>query len=136
MRFAALLFLFISSSIYFVLGTFQPEDIPNPNTSKENAVVCGRLNVPQSSICDPNNYMDHESKNVIEGYINAISSTAQIGVVVIDQISPTFTKKYYTIEDASNAFARNIHDAWGVGDKSLNNGALVFLSVKDRVVYI
>lgn len=132
----ALLILLISSSIHLVAGTFRPEDIPNPNSSKENAALCGRLNVPQSSVCDPKNYMNHESQNVIEGYINAISSKAQIGVVVIDQMSPAFTKKYYSFEDAATVFARNVHDTWGVGDKSLNNGALVFLSVVDRVVHI
>ena len=37
---------------------------------------------------------------------------------------------------ASERFARKLHDTWGVGDKTKQDGILVFLSIDDRVVYI
>lgn len=35
---------------------------------------------------------------------------------------------------AAQAFAKSLHDAWGVGDAQCNNGVLLLLSVGDRQV--
>ncbi len=40
--------------------------------------------------------------------------------------------------DAATAerFARQLHDAWGVGSAACDNGVLLLLATKDRQVYI
>jgi uncharacterized membrane protein YgcG len=36
--------------------------------------------------------------------------------------------------EAAQAFAKSLHDAWGVGDAQCNNGVLLLLSIGDRQV--
>jgi uncharacterized membrane protein YgcG len=38
--------------------------------------------------------------------------------------------------DAAAVFARGLHDKWGVGDATLQNGVLVFISTEDRAFYV
>ena len=45
------------------------KDIPNPIT---NPILCGRLQVLKSSICDPDLILVEDDKDMIEGYLNAI----------------------------------------------------------------
>ena len=35
---------------------------------------------------------------------------------------------------AAQSFAKDLHDAWGVGDAQCNNGVLLLLSIGDRQV--
>lgn len=121
-----LLLIQVTNSIY------SPQDIPNPNVNPEK---CGRNNVPKSSLCDPKSYLDSESQNVIEGYINAASEYCQIGVLVIDKISPDFIGKR-TTQLASEDFATSVHNRWGIGDPKTQNGVLIFMSIQDRQTYI
>lgn len=37
---------------------------------------------------------------------------------------------------ASELFAREVHDTWGIGLSDSNNGVLIFLSLEDRIVYL
>lgn len=37
-------------------------------------------------------------------------------------------------ESEAAAFARQLHDSWGVGDAACNNGVLLLLSIGDRQV--
>lgn len=113
------------------ISSYSPSDLPNPLV---NPTACGRPDVPKSVICDPSMLLKKESKDVIEGYINAIKG-AQLAVVIIDEMSYKF-KGSEDIEQASERFARTLHDTWGVGDKETDNGILLFLSVKDRAVFI
>jgi hypothetical protein len=65
--------------IPFVEASRSPRDVPNPNTHPHE---CGRKDVSQSSICNPDDIIEKESCDVIEGLINAVTK-AQIAVVVI-----------------------------------------------------
>jgi uncharacterized membrane protein YgcG len=38
--------------------------------------------------------------------------------------------------DAAAAFARRLHDAWGVGSGACDNGALLLVALRDRQLYI
>ena len=107
----------------------SPIDIPNPLT---NPVKCGRPSVTKSSICDIDNMMTSEDKDVIEGYINKIEDD-EIAVLVIKKMAATYIG-YNSIERASERFARQVHDNWGVGRVGEDNGALIFLAVDDRYV--
>jgi uncharacterized membrane protein YgcG len=113
------------------ISSYSPSDLANPLL---NPAACGRPGVSKSVICDPSNLLEKESKDVIEGYINAITG-AQLAVVVIDEMSYNF-KGSEDIEVASERFARTLHNTWGVGDKATDNGILLFLSIKDRAVFI
>ena len=133
MRLCCLLLLCVSVTLGWgaALKTYSPSDVPNPML---DPTACGRSNVPKSAICDPSLLLDVESKNVIEGYINAIYN-AQVAVAVVSEISANFAGKDDS-PAASERFARELHDNWGVGDKTRQDGILVFLSINDRVVYI
>lgn len=122
--------------LYFTIvlsKSYRPVDIPNPIQFPEK---CGRVSseITKSTICDPDNILSDDSKNILEGYIQNIKN-AQIGVLIIEKMSPTFIK-FSSIETSSESFARTVHDSWGVGDASINNGVLIFLSIQDRAIYI
>ena len=80
-----------------------PLNIPNP---MENPVECGRSGVPRSQICDPDNMLAKENKDVIEGYINAIKK-AEIAVAIVSSMSSELIK-LDSIETASEKFARQL----------------------------
>jgi uncharacterized protein len=129
-----LIFLFTFLKILLVNSDQIPEaisvsSIPNPNTTPD---LCGRKGVPKSAICDPQNLLDQESKDVIEGRINGISEL-QYGVAIISKMAINNDE---SIELASERYSRTLHDTWGVGDKDKQNGVLIFLSIEDRSVYI
>lgn len=117
-----------------VSSIFHPKNIPNP---KIDPIKCGRTNnIKMSSICDPLFYMSTESQNVIEGHINEAIKYAQLSTLVIDQMDLSYVKHFSSIDSAAKSFAETVHNNWGVGDSTSQNGVLLFLSVKDRVVYI
>eukprot|EP00602_Paraphysomonas_sp_CaronLab_P000286 CAMPEP_0185031548 /NCGR_PEP_ID=MMETSP1103-20130426/19080_1 /TAXON_ID=36769 /ORGANISM="Paraphysomonas bandaiensis, Strain Caron Lab Isolate" /LENGTH=499 /DNA_ID=CAMNT_0027567103 /DNA_START=78 /DNA_END=1577 /DNA_ORIENTATION=+ len=105
-------------------------DIPNPITHPEK---CGRETVKMSVICDLSGALSKESKDVIEGRVMHAEGL-EIGVAVVDRMIPP--EGISSIDDSAKAFAMQLHDAWGVGDKEKLNGVLIFLSLKDRAVFI
>lgn len=111
--------------------SFLPSDVPNPML---NPAQCGRPGVKTSAICDPENIMKKEQKDVIEGFINAVPN-AQIAVVLVQLMSPTFIGQL-SLEEAGEKFARALHDSWGVGREDKQDGVLIFVCVSARVVYI
>jgi uncharacterized membrane protein YgcG len=106
-------------------------DIPNPMTDPS---ACGRQNVPRSAVCDPDRYIKSDKLDEIEGYINAISSV-EVAVVIIKQMD-LYSANTVNVDTAAEHYARELHNRYGVGDKTTNNGILVFLSIDDRAVYI
>ena len=132
--FPPLFTLSLISILILVLGknaAYYPNEIPNPFHHPEK---CGRGQVKQSRICDIDNFLSFEGGNVVEGYINKIE-TCEIAVVIVNKISEMFVGTS-TIEFASQLFARQLHDSWGVGKADKNDGVLIFLSIEDRSVYI
>ena len=130
---SVLLFLCSMLPSTMAIKSFSPSDIPNPI---KNPAGCGRPNVKSSAICDPENILKEENKNVIEGFINAVPvEKAQIAVVIIRSMDTKFIGSS-SIEDATEKFARNLHDTWGVGNSETQNGILIFLSLTSRSVFI
>ena len=125
------LVLFFISAFFYLSNSYSPSDILNP---KDNPKRCGRSKVAHSSICDPDNYLSEEKGNIIEGRINEIS-TAEVALLVIKKMDYMYIG-FQGAEEAARKFAMNIHDKWGVGDKTTNNGVLLFLSIEDRVLFI
>ena len=106
-----------------------------PNPMKDPA-GCGRPNVKSSAICDPENILTKDNKDVIEGFINAVpTTTAQIAVVIIRSMDTKFVGSS-SIEDATEKFARSLHDTWGVGNSDSQNGILMFISLDSRSIFI
>lgn len=105
----------------------SPGDVPSPMANPQG---CGRIGVKRSSVCDVDNMMTSEDKDVIEGYINKIEND-EVAVLMIKKMAPSFIGSN-SVERASERFAREVHDSWGVGRKGEDNGALIFLSIDDR----
>lgn len=129
--------LILSIIFRYVFGiSHTPQSISNPMTSPQSAALCGREGKPRSAICDPDKILGTESGDVIEGLINSIQ-TAELAVVLVNRMASSYVSSFEgSIEKASEKFARTIHDSWGVGDANRNDGAVIFLSVEDRAVFI
>jgi len=118
-----------------VLGSsgWSPDLVPNPMA---DPTACGRPSVARSQVCDMDGLLSHESKDVVEGYINQ-NKKAQLAVLIINRMSQSYLDSNGNdIDKAGGRFARTIHDKWGVGDQTRNDGGLVFLSIQDRFAYI
>ena len=115
-------------SFLSVIWAIKVEDIPNP---MKNPAACGRSTVPKSAICDPDNILTKDAKDLVEGRINSLKK-GEIGVAVIRKIEPSPND----VDQQAKTFAQHIHNTWGVGDADSNDGAVLFLSLEDRVVYI
>lgn len=121
-----------------------PEEIPSPLDYPElcgrNADGAGRSGAVRSAICDIDGILSTHDKNVMEGHINRLNSvedeTFEVGVCIIEAMNPHFVSGAGGVESAGEKFARRLHDKWGVGNAGSDNGALVFLSVHDRNVFI
>jgi len=108
---------------------WQPNHIPNPIHDFEK---CGRA--VKSTICDPDNILLEDSKNIIQGFINEVQE-AEIGVLAIKKMDDSFSGGKGELKGA-DLFAQQVHNLWGIGDVSKKDGILVFLSTDDRVVFI
>jgi uncharacterized membrane protein YgcG len=136
-RFSVLICLLFLCSCHAGLFTWKVrtmEEIPNPMA---NPAECGRPGVAASAICDPDNLLSKQNKDDIESKINALHSTAELAVVIIDQMKSESSWSFFrSIDSMTEKFARGLHDKWGVGDKNTNNGVLIFLSIRDRSMFI
>lgn len=56
-------------------------------------------------------------------------SAAQVAVAVLHRMD---TRKHADKAAAAKHFARTLHDQWGVGNPSCQNGALLLLAIGDR----
>lgn len=126
-RVAFYLFLAVAVSC----GAVGVRDIPNP---MKTPGLCGREGVLHSAICDIDNLISKDGKDVIEGLMNNISAdVAEYGVAIISQMN---VGMFSSVEESAKTYATTLHDEWGVGDKELQNGILIFVSVDDRITYI
>eukprot|EP00879_Flechtneria_rotunda_P006550 GHRR01006883.1.p1 GENE.GHRR01006883.1~~GHRR01006883.1.p1 ORF type:complete len:394 (+),score=102.81 GHRR01006883.1:191-1372(+) len=124
---------------------WNPSTYPNP---QQDVKLCGRQGV-KSSICDPDGILSVETANMVEGLINEIAegdppyTKAQCGdqgmqgfAIAVALMHKMEHERYADKAVAAAAFARALHDSWGVGNPVCQNGALLLLAVGDRQVYI
>jgi uncharacterized membrane protein YgcG len=114
----------------------RPADIPSP---MDYPGTCHRESVSNSAICDIDDMLSKGSKDVIEGIMNEIASKkhGEAAACIIYKMAPSFiSQSGGTIEKAGDAFAHQVFDNWGVGDKDKQDGVLLFVSIMDRMVYI
>lgn len=122
-----------SAVINFRKEGHHVNEIPNPMTDPAS---CGRSQVAKTSICDPDALVSDADKNIIEGYINSLSR-AQIAVAIIYKINYNgLNSKDDNTMEAAKYFSTELHNTWGVGSTTSNDGILIFLSISDRVVYL
>ena len=72
---------------------------------------------------------------VYVGYMNSVSEYGQLALLIIDSMDRLYVNNRPK-EKASEQFTESVHDTWGIGDKVKNDGALLFLSIDDRMIYI
>ncbi|KAF6250917.1 TLP18.3, Psb32 and MOLO-1 founding proteins of phosphatase-domain-containing protein [Scenedesmus sp. NREL 46B-D3] len=124
---------------------WSPATYPNP---QKDVYDCGR-DGRKSSVCDPDNILSKESANMVEGLINEIAEATppfrsaecgslgqkgfQVAVALMHKMDHA---KHADKAATAKAFARALHDAWGVGDPECQNGLLVLMAINDREVYI
>ena len=126
------MFLFLYILIICTFAKHVPlsiDDIPNPMISPE---LCGRSGISKSVICDIHELLSVDDKNVLEGVMNEIKDI-EIAVAII---SETNTNLFESNESVAHKYATALHNAWGVGDKDLNNGVLIFVAIDDRTMFI
>lgn len=136
----AICFLSFSNA---VVARWSSDRFPNPQTNPD---ACGRNGKPRSFICDPDALLSVKSKDVIEGILNSISESAapyakspcsnegfQLAVATMKSMT---IPRGVTPSDAAASFARSLHNTWGVGHGSCNDGALFFLSLDDRQMFV
>jgi uncharacterized membrane protein YgcG len=111
-------------------SSWRIEDIPNPMKNPER---CGRIGRDSSMVCDVANLLDPETKDSIDRRAGSMWDV-EFAVVVI----PSMVKSSWFSSTQSEAefYANSLIQLWGVGDSALQNGALIFLSVYDRVIFI
>lgn len=125
--------LMIISFFIGIQSSWVSSDIPNPKVDPKS---CGRSKASASSLCDPDHLLLEENKNVIEGLMNAFDDNkAEIGVLIVSKMQISILQ-FQSVEKVSENFARQVHDAWGIGKKGVNDGILLFMSIEDRAVYI
>ena len=62
----------------------------------------------------------------------------QVGVLIIQKMSSHFLNQFsrYSQDEAAHQFAKTVFDQWGIGERSTNNGLLLFISTLDRKLRI
>lgn len=129
MRFAAL----AVAGFGVVCGSASPWDaslLPNPRTNPE---ACGKSG--SSSICDPDALLGDTSR--LEAAIRALEADHQypdcggyeMAVAVVREIVGG-------TEEDTEAFAKGVMDAWGVGKAACSNGLVLAIAVDDRHMHI
>lgn len=120
---------------------WQKEEFPNPTRDLE---ACGRRG-KVSWICDPDKILSYQTANKIEELLHSVRKNTvsgcsssenpgfQIGVAVLNRMHGNEDE---SIAETAENFAKHLHDSWGVGHAGCDDGALLFLSIVDRQVYI
>lgn len=122
-------------------------DVPNPVLDPK---ACGRG--VSSAVCDPDHLLSREAADRMDGVIDAARKEykircpatgkmhdIQIGVAVLNKMnSPGLCddKNKGGCGRAAEEYATSIYDRWGLGDPQCGNGVLIFISKKDRQMYV
>jgi uncharacterized membrane protein YgcG len=134
-----------SSLIASIKATsWSPSEFPNPKTDWK---ACNRN--MKSSVCDPDRILTKDDADLLDGTLIDLYAGndpfarlpcadeepqgLQVGVAIINHMKIPSDKSPV---DQAAYFAQQLHNQWGVGDKTCKNGVLLFLSIQDRQAYI
>jgi uncharacterized membrane protein YgcG len=110
--------------------SWRVEDIPNPMSNPE---LCGRIGRENSMVCDVADLLSVETKDSIDRRAGKMWEV-EFAVVVIPSMDSSGW--FSSVQRHAEFYATTLLRNWGVGDSSLQNGVLIFLSVIDRVIFI
>lgn len=122
------------------------EKLPNPMTSY---VACG--NSGPSVVCDPDLVLNPDERASLNAFARqsgkgfkvdceaSPGAGAEIAVAIVREMDVREGLSWS--EDRSimletEAYARGAHDRWRVGDSACQNGVLIFVSLRDRSMYV
>ena len=113
-----------------------------PNPSREFK-MCGQEGA--SFICNPDGVLKESTTkdlavlaaNLEDSTLRTSQSSCgtgyQMGFLVVEEMeNPALLEK----GELAKKFCKEVHDQWGVGDQTCNNGVMVLLSKLDRQIYI
>lgn len=133
---------------------WSPASFPNPQTDPE---ACGRPS--RGTVCDPDRVLSEASADRVQGTLIDILDGAppyvkhdcgddrhgySVAVAVMRRMDPSVGDVVASSPgDAppgpaarARAFAKALHDSWGVGDAQCGDGVLVLVSVDDHQAYV
>ena len=84
---------------------------------------------------DPDEMLTPDGRDILEGYMNTITR-AESAVAVVKHMDHAWVRRYNSKQEAAEAMARSVHDSWGVGDATKQDGVLLFFALNDRTAYI
>ena len=95
------------------------------------------LKVPPSGyyISNPDSLLSYSDFESINKELKSFEKL-QVGVLIIEKMSSAFLNQYNNQDNAAHEFAKMVFDQWGIGDRSTNNGLLIFISIRDRKLRI
>eukprot|EP00401_Gymnodinium_catenatum_P005954 CAMPEP_0117537236 /NCGR_PEP_ID=MMETSP0784-20121206/41860_1 /TAXON_ID=39447 /ORGANISM="" /LENGTH=518 /DNA_ID=CAMNT_0005333815 /DNA_START=181 /DNA_END=1734 /DNA_ORIENTATION=+ len=113
-------------------------DVPNPNTQYKECNLVG-----PGGLCDPDGILSPGGRVNILDALTAIRQKTNLtcpdGTLHGYQVAVLIVQKMKVqggVEASAKAFATDVGNAWGVGDKGCDNGIVLFLSITDRYAYI
>lgn len=117
------------------------KDYPNPA-----AAACGGMRIGLGGrLCDPDGILSEEEAKMLQNALldveeeltphacGAAMTGFQVAFALTRRIEG-MAKKKKDPHGRSEAFAKHIHDTWGVGHAACNDGIVLFLSLDDREV--
>lgn len=130
-------------------GGWSPASFPDP---QKDPSACGRPS--RGTVCDPDGILSEGAADRVQGTIIDILDGAppyvkhdcgdvrhgySVAVAVMRRMDPSVGAGGTGPSPPASrarAFAKALHDAWGVGDAACNDGVLVLVSVDDHQAYV
>lgn len=135
----------LQETVFCADAAWGATEIPNPQGGDRDR--CGRGG-KKSAVCDPDGFISPSDADTIDGLINFIhdgshgfhqypcpggTPGAQIAVAIVSRMKRSFGDNSDKPKRALS-FAKTLHDRWGVGDRTCQNGAVLFFAISDRAM--
>lgn len=125
-------------------ASYRVNEVPNPNS---DFVACG-LDAP-GRVCDPDRLLSDDSRARVQQTAALVSSECkhecgdggamkgyQLAVVVIEKMDPGFYRREEDNVKRAKSFSAELAESWGVGNRACDDGIILFVSQKDRALYL
>jgi hypothetical protein len=126
--------------IWFMLAfvdaqTWSPTTLPLPGTSPSE---CGIPAGFRALVCDPDVHMTVREKDMLAQYMLHEKSLIRPAIVLIDKMDPAYIASFPNKNSnfATRQFTRAVFGKWGLHGGMTANGAVIFVSLQDRSVFI
>ncbi len=115
--------------------TWSPTTLPLPVLAPSECGIPAGLG---ALICDPDVHMTVREKQTLAQYMLHEKSLIRPAIVLIDKIDPAYIASFPNKNPnfATRQFTRAVFGKWGLHGGMTANGAVIFVSLQDRSVYI